>query len=150
MFLPDALIIKPVRRVDALARLHVATFGHHGGAARPRDRLDSGPDQQGGPASALAPITQIAPPELDEHRQHPAGFRDNPNSGLGHGIIRSAVTLRDQLGQPTLRVRLFNLHTRIIRPEAFHEDWSGWRRYRQASARKSRYARRTRHHEALL
>src|SRR5258706_165474 len=46
--------------------------------------------------------------------------------------------------------RLFNLHTRIIRPEAFHEDWSGWRRYRQASARKSHYARRTRHHEALL
>ena len=46
--------------------------------------------------------------------------------------------------------RLFNLHTRVTRPEAFHEQWSNWRRYRQASARKSHYARRTRSHEALL
>jgi hypothetical protein len=47
--------------------------------------------------------------------------------------------------------RLFNLHTRVIRrPEAFHEKWSGWGRYRQASARKSHYARWTRHHQALL
>ena len=46
--------------------------------------------------------------------------------------------------------RLFNLHTRVTRPRAFHEHWSGWRRYRQACARKSHYARRTRNHEALL
>jgi hypothetical protein len=46
--------------------------------------------------------------------------------------------------------RLFNLHTRVIRPEEFHEHWSGWRRYRQASARKSHYARRTGNHETLL
>ena len=46
--------------------------------------------------------------------------------------------------------RLFNLHTRVTRPEAFHQYWSDWRRYRQASARKSHYARRTRNHEALL
>ena len=46
--------------------------------------------------------------------------------------------------------RLFNLHTRVTRPAAFHEHWSDWRRYRQASARKSHYARRTRDHEALL
>ena len=46
--------------------------------------------------------------------------------------------------------RLFNLHTQITRPRAFHEQWSSWRRQRQASARKSHYARRTRHHEALL
>ena len=46
--------------------------------------------------------------------------------------------------------RLFNLHTRVTRPEAFHEQWSGWRRYRQAAARKSHYARRTRSHKALL
>ena len=46
--------------------------------------------------------------------------------------------------------RLFNLRTRVIRPEAFHEHWSDWRRYRQAAARKSHYARRTRSHEALL
>ena len=46
--------------------------------------------------------------------------------------------------------RLFNLHTRVSRPLAFHEHWSGWRRYRQASARKSHYARRTSNHEALL
>jgi hypothetical protein len=46
--------------------------------------------------------------------------------------------------------RLFNLHTRIIRPDAFHERWSDWRRYRQASARKSHYARRTTNYRALL
>jgi hypothetical protein len=47
--------------------------------------------------------------------------------------------------------RLFNLHTRVTRrPQAFHEHWSGWRRYRQASARKSHYARRTRNNETLL
>ena len=39
--------------------------------------------------------------------------------------------------------RLFNLYTRVIRPEAFHQHWSDWRRHRQASARKSHYARRT-------
>jgi hypothetical protein len=38
--------------------------------------------------------------------------------------------------------RLFSLYTRVIRPRAFHEDWSGWRRRRQASARRSHYARR--------
>jgi hypothetical protein len=26
--------------------------------------------------------------------------------------------------------RLFNLHTRVTRPQAFHEQWSDWRRYR--------------------
>ena len=46
--------------------------------------------------------------------------------------------------------RLFNLYTRVARPEAFHEYWSDWRRYRQASARKSHYARRTRNHETPL
>ena len=46
--------------------------------------------------------------------------------------------------------RLFNLHTRVIRPGEFHEHWSKWRRCRQASARKSHYARRSRDHEALL
>ena len=44
--------------------------------------------------------------------------------------------------------RLFNLHVRIARPEAFHRQWSDWRRYRQAAARKPHYARRTRDHEA--
>ncbi len=37
--------------------------------------------------------------------------------------------------------RLFNLHTRVTRPEAFHEQWSSWRRH-QAAARKAHYARR--------
>ena len=46
--------------------------------------------------------------------------------------------------------RLFSLHTRVTRPQAFREQWSDWRRYRQASARKSHYARRIRSHEALL
>ena len=46
--------------------------------------------------------------------------------------------------------RLFNLYTRVIHPEEFHEHWSAWRRRRQASARKSHYARRTRNHETLL
>ncbi len=46
--------------------------------------------------------------------------------------------------------RLFNLYTRVIRAEEFHEHWSAWRRRRQASARKSHYARRTGHLKALL
>ena len=46
--------------------------------------------------------------------------------------------------------RLFNLYTRITRPRAFHESWSDWRRYRQASARKSHYAQRTGSLRALL
>ena len=46
--------------------------------------------------------------------------------------------------------RLFNLHTRVTRPQAFHEQWSDWRRYRQASARKSHYARRNQHHRSPL
>jgi hypothetical protein len=46
--------------------------------------------------------------------------------------------------------RLFNLHTRVTRHRAFHEHWSDWRRRRQASARKSHYARRTRNHATLL
>jgi hypothetical protein len=40
--------------------------------------------------------------------------------------------------------RLFNLHTQAARPPGFHERWSGWRRRRQAAARKSHYARRAR------
>jgi hypothetical protein len=39
--------------------------------------------------------------------------------------------------------RLFNLYTRASHPDAFHEHWSRWRRYRQTAARKSHYARRT-------
>jgi hypothetical protein len=46
--------------------------------------------------------------------------------------------------------RLFNLHTRVIRPPEYHERWSRWRRRRQAAARKSHYARRLRHHRSLL
>jgi hypothetical protein len=46
--------------------------------------------------------------------------------------------------------RQFNLHVRVIHPQAFHQHWSHWRRYRQAIARKSHYARRIRDHEALL
>ena len=42
--------------------------------------------------------------------------------------------------------RLFNLRTRVTRPAPFHEYWSDWRRYRQASARESHYARRTGEH----
>ena len=40
--------------------------------------------------------------------------------------------------------RLFNLHNRTARAPAFHEQWSHWRRRRQAAARKSHYARRAR------
>ena len=39
--------------------------------------------------------------------------------------------------------RLFNLHVHVTRPRAFHQQWSDWRRYRQAAARKSHNARRT-------
>ena len=45
--------------------------------------------------------------------------------------------------------RLFSLHTRLTRPAAFHEHWSDWRRYRQARARESHYARRTADHANL-
>jgi hypothetical protein len=46
--------------------------------------------------------------------------------------------------------RLFNLYTNVARPRAFHERWSHWRRHRQATARKSHYARRLRDHGSLL
>lgn len=46
--------------------------------------------------------------------------------------------------------RLFCLSTRVTRPAEFHRQWSSWRRRRQATARKSHYARRLRDHEALL
>ena len=46
--------------------------------------------------------------------------------------------------------RLFNLHVHVPRPRAFREQWSHWRRYRQAAARKSHYARRTRSGGTLL
>ena len=46
--------------------------------------------------------------------------------------------------------RLFNLHVPVTRPRAFRQQWSDWRRYRQAAARKSHYARRTRSNETLL
>jgi len=38
--------------------------------------------------------------------------------------------------------RLFNLHNRVIRPEEYHERWSGWRRRHQARARRFHYQRR--------
>jgi hypothetical protein len=40
--------------------------------------------------------------------------------------------------------RLFNLHAQATRPPGFYERWSGWRRRRQAAARKSHYVRRIR------
>jgi hypothetical protein len=46
--------------------------------------------------------------------------------------------------------RMFNLHTAVARPRDFHERWSAWRRRRQATARKSHYARRLRNHGMLL
>jgi hypothetical protein len=46
--------------------------------------------------------------------------------------------------------RLFNLCVPVTRPRSFRQQWSDWRRYRQAAARKSHYARRTRDHEKLL
>jgi hypothetical protein len=46
--------------------------------------------------------------------------------------------------------RLFNRHVRTPHPDDFHSRWSEWRRYRQAAARKSHYARRLRDHRTLL
>jgi hypothetical protein len=46
--------------------------------------------------------------------------------------------------------RMLNLHTGVTRSCEFHEHWSGWRRRRQADARKSHYARRLRNHGMLL
>jgi hypothetical protein len=46
--------------------------------------------------------------------------------------------------------RLFNVHTRQVRPPDFHEHWSAWRRRRQAAARKAHYARRLRDHTPPL
>ena len=56
--------------------------------------------------------------------------------------------IRDENGRDLIPLtagearRLF-LYTRASHPDAFHERWSRWRRYRQAAARKSHYARRT-------
>jgi hypothetical protein len=44
--------------------------------------------------------------------------------------------------------RLLNLHIHVTMPQAFHQQWSDWRRYRQAAARESHYARRD--HETLF
>ena len=38
--------------------------------------------------------------------------------------------------------RLFNLYTRVTRPERYHERWSSWRRRHQARARRLHYASR--------
>ena len=38
--------------------------------------------------------------------------------------------------------RLFNLHTRVTRPEQYHERWSDWRRRHQARARWHHYSTR--------
>jgi hypothetical protein len=35
--------------------------------------------------------------------------------------------------------RLFNLYTRVTRPEQHHARWSGWRRRHQARARRFHY-----------
>ena len=46
--------------------------------------------------------------------------------------------------------RMFNLYMSVTEPREFHEHWSGWRRRRQADARKSHYARRLKNHGILL
>jgi len=38
--------------------------------------------------------------------------------------------------------RLFNLYTRVIHREEFHEHWSAWRRRHQARARWHHYSTR--------
>ena len=51
--------------------------------------------------------------------------------------IRPAAIHNDETGRDLIPLtaaearRLFNLHTRVTRPPAFHEQWSGWRRYRR-------------------
>jgi hypothetical protein len=40
--------------------------------------------------------------------------------------------------------RLFNLYTRVTRPEQYHERWSDWRRRHQARARRFHYQHRIR------
>lgn len=37
--------------------------------------------------------------------------------------------------------RPFNPHTHITGPQAFHEQWTNWSRYRRSAARKSNCAR---------
>ena len=79
---------------------------------------------------------------------------DNFSPRPGHTAPPAFIT--DETGRDLIPLtaaearRLFNLHTRVARPAAFHEHWSDWRRRRQAAARKSHYARRIRDHEALL
>ena len=46
--------------------------------------------------------------------------------------------------------RLFCLYTRTVKPVAFHEHWSRWRRSHQATARKSQYTLRTGNLSLLL
>ena len=90
----------------------------------PATRLKRGPDPCG---QLFAPLRTYSPPPVitDE-------------TGRAMIPLTAAETSR-----------LF-LYTRVIRPEEFHEHWSAWRRRRQASARKSHYARRTGHLKALL
>jgi hypothetical protein len=72
----------------------------------------------------------------------------------GHTPLRPSIM--DETGRDLIPLtaaegrRLFNLHTRVIRPAAFHQHWSDWRRYRHVGARKSHYARRVRDRERHL
>jgi hypothetical protein len=46
--------------------------------------------------------------------------------------------------------RLFNLYTRVTRPQHYHERWSGWRRRHQARARRHNYQRRVKYLKVRL
>ena len=112
------------------------------------------------PSSPSPPPMRPAPPDPSRPRGLPHRQKRGPDScGQIFAPPRTYAPpafMTDETGRELIPLtaaetrRLFNLHTRATRPAAFHEHWSDWRRYRQASARKSHYARRTRNHETLL
>ena len=77
-------------------------------------------------------------------RRYDSGERIDMEAGMAK-LFASEVAM-----EIVLNAVRTNLHVHVTRPPAFRQQWSGWRSYRQAAARKSHYARRIRDHEALL
>ncbi len=104
-------------------------------------------------ATRSSPSPPAAPPRAPPLKRGPetCGQRFAPPRTYAPPLFITDENGRDLIPLTAAEARrLFNLHTRVTRPEAFHEQWSGWRRHHQARARKAHYARRKRDHGALL
>jgi hypothetical protein len=109
-----------------------------------RTRSSPSPPALPAPAPRLMPAATAGPPKL-KRGPDPCGQRFAPPRTYAPAAFITDETGRDLIPLTAAGARrLFNLRTRVTRPAEFHEQWSGWRRRRQATARKSHYARRLR------